>query len=492
MAKTAAKGTRSYWIFSIIGILIMALFPLIPTGGTSITYMGMVVIGAFIGTLFLWSTVGSVWPSILGLTVVGLSGYAGEGSSGFAAVMSGAFGTETVLTVTFSILLFSGIGILGFNKYIAHFFTTLKIQEGRPYVFFSCMMACTYIISGLSIPLTGMFLVFPVVTGLMTDLGYKKGDKSWYTLILGIFLASAVAQPMVPFKGAYIIILGSLETTLGVDLPYALLALFGIIMGILVCALYIVFIKFAVRPDLSKLKALKVSDMKSETLPPLNRNQKAFLIIALAYLFVVMIPPLVTSENIIWVTLNNIGSVGATLGAIAFLEFIRFDDNKPALSTQALGGQFTWGLYFMVPAGSYLAGCVTNSSLGVAEFIQVSLTPIFGDKPVIVFIVMLVALSIILTQFSGNVAAALLLFPIAAAFVPNYPDVNIMAVCIMISYGVFAAVCLPAGSPYSAAFHSRTDLVSFAEIQKMYIPMLVIIIALYSTVGYTLATMFFA
>ena len=50
-----------------------------------ITEVGMTVLGVFIGMVYLWSTVDSIWPSLLGLLLVGFAGYVPE-LQGYAAV----------------------------------------------------------------------------------------------------------------------------------------------------------------------------------------------------------------------------------------------------------------------------------------------------------------------------------------------------------------------------------------------------------------------
>ncbi|MCD8156841.1 MAG: anion permease [Clostridiales bacterium] len=477
-----------YWVKSAIGILIMIIFHFIP-GGDVITPMGMTILGIFLGTVVLWSTVGNIWPSMLALILVGLTGYAGEGSEGVTAVLTTAFGTETVLSVVFCLILFAEIGQLGFSKYISSFFLKLKVQEGRPYVFMASMMLCSYIVSGLTIPLTGMLLVFPVVSETLTNLGYKKGDKAWYAMILGVYLAAAVAQPMFPFKGACLIILGVLKTILGTDVAYAPLTLFAIAMGIIIMVIYIAFIKFIVRPDFSKLKALKVDDLKGEELPPLNINQTSYLVVMIGFIIAVMLPGFVSVTTGPIGILSSLGTIGCAAAGIVILEFVHIK-NKPIFGAQEAGKSFEWSIYFLVPAAVYISGLLTDESLGIITFVKTALSPLFSGKPTIVFVILIVTLTMILTQIGANVGMAVVMMPIALIFVDEYP-ISPVVICLLIVFSVFIALNLPAASPYAAIMHSRKDLVSFAEIQKMYIPMLIISILVYSFIGYGILSVMF-
>ena len=129
------KINKSAAIHTMIGLAFMLLFPLIPPI-EPITKVGMTVAGAFIGMVYLWSTVDSVWPSALGLLIIALSGYLGEEITGYAAVKNvflNAYGTDTVLLLVLGLVLFGGVEYVGCTKYFARFFLTRKIINGRPY-----------------------------------------------------------------------------------------------------------------------------------------------------------------------------------------------------------------------------------------------------------------------------------------------------------------------------------------------------------------------
>ena len=69
-------------LHTIVGILITLLGFVLPPFGP-VTAVGVRCLFIFIGMVYLWSTVNPLWPSMLGLILLGLSGYAGEGANGF-------------------------------------------------------------------------------------------------------------------------------------------------------------------------------------------------------------------------------------------------------------------------------------------------------------------------------------------------------------------------------------------------------------------------
>ena len=85
-----SKSAKSY-LHTAIGILIMLIgFVIAPFG--PVTEVGVKCLFIFLGMVYLWSTVNPLWPSMLGLVLLGLSGYAGEGAAGFKAVMASSIG----------------------------------------------------------------------------------------------------------------------------------------------------------------------------------------------------------------------------------------------------------------------------------------------------------------------------------------------------------------------------------------------------------------
>lgn len=127
-----SKSAKSY-LHTAIGILIMLIgFVIAPFG--PVTEVGVKCLFIFLGMVYLWSTVNPLWPSMLGLVLLGLSGYAGEGAAGFKAVMASSIGNDTVILLMLTMVLFGALDVLGVTKHIAKWCLTRKIKIGRAHV----------------------------------------------------------------------------------------------------------------------------------------------------------------------------------------------------------------------------------------------------------------------------------------------------------------------------------------------------------------------
>ncbi|ONI41919.1 hypothetical protein AN396_02660 [Candidatus Epulonipiscium fishelsonii] len=68
----AVKKEKNVTLHTIIGLCIMIFGGFIPPI-YEMTEIGMQVIGIFLGTLYLWSTVEILWPSLASIFMLGIS-----------------------------------------------------------------------------------------------------------------------------------------------------------------------------------------------------------------------------------------------------------------------------------------------------------------------------------------------------------------------------------------------------------------------------------
>ena len=202
-------------IHSAIGLAFMLLFPLLPPI-EPITPVGLRILGIFIGMVYLWSTLNSIWPSILGIILMGLSGIVdAQGYAGIKQVALEAFGAETVLVVLLSMVLFGAVEYVGCTEYLARWFLTRKVINGRPYMFMFVFFLASFVLSGLTSPIASLLILWPIAEQFMAEFGIEKCDKAFPVFIVGVYLAATLAQPMFPFKGAALVITGAFTKITG-------------------------------------------------------------------------------------------------------------------------------------------------------------------------------------------------------------------------------------------------------------------------------------
>ena len=491
MAETN-KMHWTYWLHLVIGGFFMVVFPLLDPI-EPLTEIGMAVLGVFIGMVYLWSALDSIWPSLLGLMLVALAGYVSD-KTGYAAVkqvMLDSFGNETVIVCMLGMVLFAAVEYVGCTKYMARFFMSIKALEGRPYIFLFIFFLCSYVIGGLCSPLASMLILWPIALEVLDTFGYKKGDKIFAIMICGVYLGSTLGQPMLPFKGASYVVVSAFERMSGVIVNYGSYIAYNVIMSILLLVLFLVFIRLIVRPDVEGFKKITVAELTKEKLEPMNLQQMAFLVMIITYVVLLLIPNFLPKTIPFVAFLSGMGLIGITSFLIVALMIIPYK-GKPMLDFKAVSKKsFSWDIYFLVAAAMYVCNALSSEATGVKPFLIQMLQPLLGGKPDIIFILLILAFALITTNFANNAGMAVVLLPVIIAFADQYPGVDATVLSMSVAMMVFVALMTPAASPYCGMLHARRDLVSYGEIIKLFLPMCVIALITYTFIGFPIANILF-
>ena len=265
------KSVNTTMIHSAIGVAIMILFRFLPISLPEVTPVGMEIIGIFIGTLYLWTTVDPLWSSLMSVAMIGLSSY-----KPMAALLVEFMGNVTVIQMLFLMLLAGALVTNKITMYIGRFFLTRKITNGRPWMF--TMMICIgcFLMAAFVSPFAPIFLFWPVLYDIFEEVGFQKGEKYPKIALILVVIATLIGFPVAPYMNNGLALIGNFkaisEAATGTaiiinDGAYLFTTLF---MGILLIIAVILLSKFVFRPDVSKLKSLNVEMLKKNPLPPLN------------------------------------------------------------------------------------------------------------------------------------------------------------------------------------------------------------------------------
>lgn len=483
--KKSAFTIKSKYIHSLVGIAFMLGFPLLEPI-EPITEIGMHVLAIFIGMVYLWSTVNSIWPSILGLLLMALSGYATMGE-----IAVGAFGTEIAVLMLLSMIFFGGIECAGCTQYMARWFVTRKIINGRPYMFLFIFFLGSYFLSGLTDPIASLFILWPIAVELLQEFGVKKEDKAYAITIFGVYLAATLGQPMFPFKGAALVCVGTFQTLSGIQVNYLSYVLVNLILSVMMLIIFLLLVRLVFRPDLSRFQNISVEQFTKNPLPPMNLQQKLFFWSIFAYIILLLAPSFLPETWLITEILNKMGVLGITFLFVILLMIIHVDGKQVLCFKTVATRCFSWDVYFLVVAALYGANAVSSDVTGIKAWLLQVLEPLLGSKPDIIFIALLLIFIATVTNFANNAGMVVILIPIVLAFAEQYPAIDVVAITMLITLLAFFAILTPAASPYAGMLHARKDLIHVRDILKMGFPFVVTGVALYTTVGYQIAKLFF-
>lgn len=474
-----------YPLHVLIGAAIVLIFWIIPPI-EPITPVGMRCLGTFISMIYLWSTVEPMWPSVIGLFLFGISGY----TEAFGDVWLNAMGNSVVLLVLFSMVLFGALDEVGDTMYIARWFLTRKIFKGRPYIFIATFYICCYVLSALIDPIVSLILLWPIALKLMSGLGINRSDSIWAPFFMGMFFVTAFGQPLFPFKGAQMVPISSFATMtseMGAPqvIPMVPYMLVSMIMSLLIMTVYIFILKFVLRLDVSKLKAVDpIQINKQFELPQINLKQKLYLYMIPCYLIMMLLPSLMAG-NPIADFFNKIGALGVTIFWTVLFVVIRWE-GKPLLDFREVAyRQMNWGIIFMIASAVYGVKTLASASTGITDFIIVVMNPVLGGQPEIVFVAVMYLVALIITQFANNGAMATLLLPVILTFSEQL-QIEAAPVAMGVILMVFVAMLTPGASPHAGMMFGMKDIYDSKYIYLYGFSMSLFTWAFYVVLGYPL------
>lgn len=483
--KKKPKNT-SYYIHSIIGILIMFGFGYLEPFST-ITPLGMEILGVFLGLIYLWSFVGTLWPSMLGLLGLALTDFGSMGE-----ILKLSFGDTVPVLVLFAMILFGAIQDVGVTRYISRWFLTRKMINGRPVVFSFVFMYATYVIAALSANiLPALLLMWSILYDVLKDVGYKKGDKYTTVMVVGTMFGAISGQAAKPFTGSALMIVGAYEKVTGVNMEYLPYMLFGVVMAAIGIIAYSLLIKFVFKPDMSKIANINIEQFEKDKLPAMDLRQKILFVCLFGYLGLILLPSILPDSIGFIALLNKLGPVGIVIGFVVALCLFKID-GKPIMDFKKIIGQYvTWDVYFLVAMAMVISGALTAEGTGISEFFIQSLNPLLGGRSPMAFAAIFIVFSIIITNLANNGVMGVVLMPVMYAFSLDC-GIDPATMATVMIFALHFAILTPAASPYAAILHGNSEWLDKSDVIKYSGIILIMIMIIYVAVGMPIANSIFA
>ncbi len=454
------NGKKNYYIHSLIGILIMIIFAFIPPFGP-VTEVGVQVLGVFLGTMYLWTFVDTLWPSLFGVLMMGLTGF-----GNFNSLLSSTFGSPIVVMLFFVILMTGAITEEGVCEYISRWFITRKVSNGRPWVFTALFLTGVYIISVLTAPTPTIFIFWPILYSLFATLGYKKGDKYATLMLIAVVMAASFGFATTPFKGALTGLLGNYAKVTGAPIEYLSFMAVSVPVSLAGLAVIILSMRFIFRPDIALLKDVNVEMFNKKPLPPMNLRQKAMTAALIVFIIWVLCPPLLPDSPIKQILTASQNAIPVLI--IAVCCFLKVE-GKPLVNFNAIAAK-----YMIWPV----------------VLLKSVLTPVFEGKSPLIFTVACVTIACILTNVCNNMVVGMLLIPIIHVFSMEI-GASAAVITSLSMYMVCIAVVTPAASTTSAILHGNSTWMNTGEIYKYGIIMTVLSLITVLAVGLPIASLVF-
>ncbi len=424
-----------------------------------ITTEGMKVAGIFIGVIYGWSTVGMIWPSLLGLFALGFVDI-----MPMAQLISVAFGTDIF---PFMLLMFTVMKLVesnGAGEYLANRILTINFLNGRPWLFSFAILAGTYIVSVMAGgPFVAAIIFWTICYSVFKKTGYKPYEKYPTLMIIGVMFSACLGLVAFPFKGNSIILVKTFTQLTGTDIDFVKYTCITIPLAILLIAAYILICRFLFRTDVSSLRSANELIAREDIV--LTKTQKIALIILVSVVIIMMLPSLLPATFFLTKWLNMLGLSGR-FAVITIAISIIHVDGKPVLDFRQMAANgIMWDAMFLSAFIMPISSLLTADATGIKPFLVKILSPILLGHASFTFVALVLILGSVLTNLANNGVICIILMSVVVSLSEQL-GINPTALCVLLMLTVQMALVTPAASPFAAILFGNTSWVKAKDIYR--------------------------
>ncbi|WP_291329488.1 SLC13 family permease [Desulfovibrio sp. UCD-KL4C] len=460
-------------------------------GGTliTITPVGMTVVTLFIGVVYLWTTVDTMWPSFLGVLMLGMSDYAP-----MPMVLKQFMGNPMVVMIFF-LFVFAAILVKSdLSTYLARWFMTHPKVQGRPWMFTASILLATYFVAFLE-QVTACFLMLPVLFIVFKAVGFKKGDRYVTFMVTNVIIMALLSFASDPIKAGAFYLLANLQNLavtapeLGaVPINLATYLVFAFTISFICIGVILFLMRFVFRVDVSPLQNIDMNAINKDKLPPLSGAQKTIIGLFIFYAIWLLLPGIIGRTNQLGAFLGQNALAGTMI--VTFLACLIRINGKPVADLQETGKCFSWRTFFLIATAFLLGGAMSGKGTNVSIFMEYMLRGHLSGMGMTMLSVTVIIFAIFITNFFNSVVAGLVLSPVLLA-IANAFGFNAAPVIVCFFYVVLIAAATPAGSPFGAILFDQPEWISKKDAAIHAIIMSAVVVIVMIVVGVPLANVLF-
>ena len=451
------------------------LFRFIP-GFAGITPYGMGILGCFIGAIYGWMTIGMFWPSIMALAGMCWS-------IGYTNVLVASFGNMAVVGLMVCMPVIAICNETGAFNWLIDKLLTSKAMQGKGWltvwvIFFAAFML------GFTNPIIMCMVFCSFITTICKQVGIQKNEKAPVFLYLGVAFASMLGQILFPFMGTGLTLIMAYNAMFpDFPLDFIKYLMFILPMSIIMITVFVLLCKFIFRVDVSKIAHFKPEGEAKK----LTREQSLSFLVFGTFIVTMVIASL-PQLGAIAAFLGKFSLIGISFFLICIIALLKDSEGKPIMDPEASMRTIPWGQVLMVGFIMVIATYMNTPETGIATAMSMLLTP-FTTLPPLVFVVVALAVSVILTNIANNMIVVVLVMPFMFNFAQSIgmAPTGMIALLFMSSQ---LALATPAASPV-AAVAMGNEMADASKMTMAAIKILPICFVFCLLFGWPLANMIF-
>lgn len=432
------KGKLFKTLFSFAVMLLFVLLPPIEP----ITPMGMDVMGVFIGTVLLLSLVDTIWPAILCIPLFSLTGVMTLNEA-----LIGSLGNWITAFVLMSFILTYALNSTGFTARLTAYYMSRKFVNKSPWIFTISLITLGMIVGWFLDPVPTVAFFMGFSNKIFKELGYKTTDRYPHMVTMALAFTINIAGGMTPISHPLAILgMGIYQSTTGNSISLFSYMMYAVPVGLLIYICMLIVLRIFFKPDLSKFESFDINKVLDEV-KPMELREKITVFTFFTVVILWVLPGILTIVNPtspIAAFLNKLGPTFPAIIAVVFLAVLEIN-HEPVLNLkETFSKGLSWGVIFLVAAAILLGGAVTKESVGLNQFIVQNIVPITEILPSFSVVLVIVALTSIMTNFTSNVTTITLMTSVGLSVALGAEGINPMGIALATTFTGALAYMVPA------------------------------------------------
>jgi len=441
------KSNINKYLNIAIGLIVMIVFHFLPPF-TGMTQSAMAVLGTFLGSLYLWITVGIDWPSLLCIASLAFIP-----EIGIDKALMNSFGNATFAFLLFTFMCTYALSQTNFIKRIALKFVTSSIAQKGPWLMAGAFFLAVMLVGLFISPTVLFFIMLPILEQIYEILGLKKGDRYASMLIMGLIFSTSISSGMTPIAHVFpVLAIGVYETLSGGTISYANYMGFAIPAGLVMFVLMMLMFRYVMKPELPDYKGISEKDFQGgEAINQRDAREKWILGIFAVVVILWVIPGLIKGALPgIAGFINQYGTAMPPLLGVIAMSIVHVN-KKPLINiNEAMTKGVSWPSLILAASTLVLGFAMTNKDIGLTQFLTASIAPLAQNLAPMLVVLLFVAWASLQSNVSSHMVTAQLVSSLAVPVAASDGTINAAAIASVIGMLSTFGSATPPSMPYVA------------------------------------------
>lgn len=448
MSTQAATKNTKWYVHVVTMFAIFIMFFFIPPIST-ITEMGMKVLGLTLALLYGWITIDLMWTSLLGFVLLQFTGY-----MKLLPALSAGIGNSTLMMI-FVLLAFAiALNEVGASDIIAAWVVSRKVFIGRPLTLVFGLLFGTALISAAGGGMACIFIIWDLIRSICKANGMADNDTV-KGFLMSMTLYCGMIGFILPWQNTIWLFGGFWQKGCGLEIPAINVFYCGLVWMVLSIVLCVLFAKWVLRLDFSKV-LINENITAQYANKKATKPQKAGIVLLGIYIGLLLFAN-IFKNNAFSAFINSIGVVGLSIIYMTVFAIWKDENGKPILDVVKCFRETPWPVIMLIAITIPLGDALQSSDTGVMGAISRWLMPLVSGMSPMVFIAICTVALTILTQFLHNVICGAVFFPMLTPIVIQMGG-NPYVFLVTVFIGLMSAYATPAASMFAGLVFGTKDI----------------------------------